>query len=826
MPKIFENIKNIFKNISNKILKKKIPQKEGIESSKSSNGTNNSLDQEKSKSTKPKFEFRQIFSAIKNFPKYLWSHKILLILTLAGITLLSIVIILSSKPSDKETVISEGTQTVQNFVISIPSGAFPYEKSFRVKIPPQQSLQSILNTGNFVSQIYEIIPSDERYDMATLPITLRYYFPSSLIGSNDANSLSFAAITSDGKAYNIIPGSYIGKDENGYYVESNLFVIPRWIGVVSTPGQTLKTGILEIYKTISAEPTLLIVPGSDPGFSGYFESTKVSGISLWQSVFKNRSILIYKYPLNEVRSYNYTTLFNSFKNANPLPSAIIFEAERLAEQLKKYSNIQFDILAHEIGGLIVYYCLSKHPEIKNVRKVAYISTPFYGTNIADPRLAVSIYPAKPSAAETLYNIPQSIIASMQSYLKSYIEGVNIYYSDLIPNSEFLKSMRYLPYRTDIETTAYMGNTPPMSIDVTSSLLERLYPELVLNLGDGVVSKNSARMPYMTLKIFNGSWNNFYVSDEFIQELKQFFEYKLPELPSYKDDTFSEKVTSEKEKVFERFLSAEQVQQFQVDEWKITDNPYIKFIQTLPFTGNQIAVYGGIIYTADEKGLYVSGTKVWDESILNLKETIDGISYTTQTKIFYRKLADAISYNSTSADDSLATKDFAIFAKPRPNERVDFVDETGNLIITLRGVYGKVIYDGNEIILMTNREIYRYFYGIKYTAPIGLYKSYDLTYAIVVDDYIIATTRAYGLLVFNRAGNYAYTGEGWIGNLKLYKSGKYIVAVGDNFITLIDFEAKKIDRFVENVPGVVYDASVWEDKLYIMTSEGVLLYKIG
>jgi len=123
-------------------------------------------------------------------------------------------------------------------------------------------------------------------------------------------------------------------------------------------------------------------------------------------------------------------------------------------------------------------------------------------------------------------------------------------------------------------------------------------------------------------------------------------------------------------------------------------------------------------------------------------------------------------------------------------------------------------------------LYRYYYGIKYTAPIGLNQTYDMTYAIVIDDYVLAVTRAYGLLLFDRTGKYAYTGEGWIGNLGMYKSGKYVVAVGDGFITLIDFENRSIDRIVESVSGTVYDAAVWENNLYLMTSNGVLVYKIG
>ncbi|HPT59071.1 MAG TPA: hypothetical protein PKW84_03370 [Fervidobacterium sp.] len=770
--------------------------------------------------------FKDIGKKIIELPVKLWRRRVLFFIVVGIVAFLVALPFIIGGDKTVETTITEGTGTVQNLVVSIPISAFPYEKSFKVRVASKALSAQILSSGDFVSEIYELIPSDGRYNMATLPINVKYYFPSNLVGSNDSNAIAFASISSDGKVHSIIPGSSIGKDDKGYYVEANFFVVPKLIGVVSTPGQVLQTGIRLAYDFTSAKPALLIVPGSDANFSGYFTSAKITGISLWQSVFSDRSIYVYEYPLTKTRSFNYTEALRKFKEANPVPSEIIFESERLAQELIQHKETQFDILTHEIGGLIVYYCLSTHPEIKNVRKVAYVSVPFYGTNVADPRLATNIYDSKPDAAGTLYNLPDSMMLNLQSYLKSYIEAVNDYYDDILSNSEFLNKLKYLPYRTDVNVMAYMGNMPPLSIDLSSSLLERLYPEMVLNTGDGVVSRTASRLPYMTLKIFNGSWNNFYSTDQFIQEIKTFFNYEIPEVPTYKDDTFTESVKSDAEKVFESFMTSGSAEQFHVQEWKIDDNPHITFIQSYRYPGTQIAVYGNVVYTADSNGLYVGGVKVWEESINNLKETVDGISYGTQTKTFYRKLADTTSYTQVPADDYLATKDFAIFAKPRANNYVDFIDENGNLIVSLSGIYGSVIYDGSEIIFLTNRELYRYYYGIKYTAPIGLNQTYDMTYAIVIDDYVLAVTRAYGLLLFDRTGKYAYTGEGWIGNLGMYKSGKYVVAVGDGFITLIDFENRSIDRIVESVSGTVYDAAVWENNLYLMTSNGVLVYKIG
>ncbi|ODN31339.1 hypothetical protein [Fervidobacterium thailandense] len=755
----------------------------------------------------------------------LWRRKVLFFTVVATITALIAGISLLSRGKNPQTELTEGVGMVENLVISIPPNAFPFAKSFTVRIAPRAVSESLKSLGNFVGNIFELVPSDGRYDMAAVPINVKYYFPSTLIGSNDANSVALASVSPDGKTFSVIPGSAINRDSRGYYVEANFFVIPKWLGVVVTPAKVLQTGLRPVREVISAEPSLLIVPGSDPNFGGAFESGKVTTVSIWQAAFPNRSIYVYRYPLTETRSFNYTQSLNEFKANTPLPSEIIFEAERLAQFLKQRSNVEFDILAHEIGGLITYYCLATHPEIKNVRRVAYLSVPFYGTNVADPRLSLSLYPTKPESGELLYKIPASVFSNLKAYLKSYIESINSYYDDICPESQVLTKLRFLPYRTDVETVAYMGNTPPLSIDVTGSMLEKFYPELVLNTGDGVVTRSSARLPYMTLKIFNGSWNTFYSTDEFVEEIKRFFRYDVPPVPAFTDDTFAERVKDEREKILERFLGTGEKFTFYTQQWELSDNPKLKFLQSLNYPGRQIAVFGNVIYTADEKGLYIGGTKMFEETVFNLKETIDGVSYGTVNKVMYRKLTEVLTYNQMPADDYIATKDFAIFARPRPNDWIEFVDENGNLITRLRGVYGRVIYDGEEILLLTNREVYRYYYGMKYTAPLGLRQSYDMTYAVVVGDYILATTRAYGLLIFDKAGNYAYVGEGWIGNLGLYKSKNYVLAVGDSFVTVIDIQNRRIDRIVEDVPGIVYDATVSEDLLYIQTSEGLLIYRI-
>ncbi len=765
------------------------------------------------------------FEKAKSIFQSLVRRKVLLFSLIVVVALLIATPVLFNtlKQKQNEVEIATGEMTLGNVRFVIPDGAFPYQKKLRIKTVPRNTLDQSLLT-NVVSEVYEVIPSDGLYDMAITPMRVKFYFLSSLIGSDSANNLSIAVISKSSKTVSILPGCNISRDSYGYYVEASLLSVPEMVTLVALPGKREKIGVQEVYRTISAKPSLLIVPGSDPNFAGYFESPSTSPLTTWQNIFPDRSIYVFLYPLTEPRSYNYTRAMQKFVENDPNQSVIAFEAERLKDFLLQNSDRQFDILAHEIGGLITYYTLAKYPQIKNVRKVVYLSTPFYGTNAADPRSVSVVYNKDALAISQVYALSSTTVSRMQSFLKSYIDSINIYYHEIVPNSSFLSDLKFLPYRLDLDTVAFCGKTPPLSIDVTGSYFEKLFPELALNVGDGIVTRSTARLPYMKLYIVNGSAFDYYNSQDFIEEIKKILDYKIPQVPAYTDDKFRE-AASATERALERFIETAKRLTFTTGTWTLGRNPYLTFIQTLPYPGYEIATHGSLIYTSDRSALYVGGTKLFDGNVRDLKESIDGISYRIENKVIYRRFSELSTFDYLDSDDFLATRDYAIFARPRPNNRIQFVDSYGNTIVELRGVYGKIIYTNNEIILLTNMELYRYFYGIRYKVPTGPGILFDLTYATVIDDYIYATTRNLGLLVFDREGNYAYVGEGWIGNKSLHYVNELLIAVGDGFITVIDPKNRRIDGIVQDLDAIVYDTALIGNKVLLLTSKGLLLYQI-
>lgn len=792
--------------------------------------------------------------AIRKIILSLLKRRVLLVITLTGLVAGLVFLFLARGHlggGAVETEVVLGRATVGNLEIFLDPGTFATRKTLRIRAVRGREAASLRQIGSFDGEFYELIPSDGNYDMPSNPLRVRYYIPN----YSEGLYWTFASIDPDAQTYNLLPGGFIRRDRNrGFYIESYLFVLPRWLGVTTVAGKTVRSGFEKVRELVTDEPALLVVPGSDLNFAGIVELGKISSAPLWERIFPKRSIFVYRYPLAEVRPRNYVEQYESFTTSG-FRNEITYHAEQVANFLRssmvEKPELQFDILAHEIGGLIVYYCLAKHRDITNVRRVAYLSVPFLGTNLANTALVSKIYGTEVEFAEPIYRTSATTFSNLRIYLKSYLETVGAYYSDLAPRSEFTREVEMLKdpqmsSRLGRSVAVYMGSSGPLSIDVSGSALEDLFPELTANRGDGLVTVDSASFPFTSpdvppaevVKTFPGAWNSFYTSKEFVDELVQFFKYEPPELPDFTNDQFAERAGDSIQKSLERFVGLEEGVRFKVSEWKLSDNPKLSFVGRLEIPGTQIAVLGNVVYTADETGLYVGGSKIWEGPIRNLKTSEDGVSYGTMDRVIFRKLTETVEYEVQRADDYLALRRFAVFAVPKANNWYEFTDERGNLLARLWGTYSKVLYDGDEIIFLTNRELYRLQYGIKYRAPLPKVRtkpsgeeeivdprSYDMTYAIGVEDLIVATTRAYGLLVFDKSGNFFYTGEGWVGNLGLYQVGKYVIAVGSNFVTVVDVEKREIDRIVQNIRAMVYDAAISGDKLYLMTNEGVLIYQI-
>ncbi|ABR30004.1 hypothetical protein SU69_00695 [Thermosipho melanesiensis] len=758
--------------------------------------------------------------------KSIYKRKVLLFLSVIVVVIvvsLSILLTQFLKNKSQIEINSQQEMTiVKNLYINIPKGAFPYEKSFNLNPLTPETAPTLFENAPFIDTVYDVIPKDGKKDFAYIPLTFRYYFPADYFYGIDYNNVALAYIPEDGSAYRIFPGSYIGKDEKGYFVEAQSFHSSK-VGIVALNPKKQELGIKVLVEKLTPKPSILVVPGTDRNFKGYFKSDDTPDLNFWSVVFSDRTIMIYNYPLYEVRSKLYKDMVDDYFKRSELKSYIEFEAERLASELKRFKNFKFDIVAQDIGGLIVAYCLVLHPEISNVRNIAFVSVPFRGTNVANPVYFGSLLYGKSSdALSKIYNLDSNVISSLQTHIYTFIETINTYWSEILPDSKVLEKLVDLSKKNNVKMVSFMGTKPPFGVDVKGSTLEKFYPELVKGTGDGVVSVTSAKLKDMELVQIDGDAYTFYSSNDFVEKLKQLFEFGEIKIPEYKDDNYREYVSkTEKEK--EVYLS--KLRPYRFDGAKISDSIIVDFEKKLDFPGNQIAIFKSVIYTGGPDGLYGNGTKLLEGPIFNLKRSFGGVSFRTPNEIYFYSPAIKKKYNVVYVTDFLATQE-GVYTANNAGEIVSFWDPSGNKIIDLKGQYGRIKVVDNYLIMFTNKQIYIPKLELLLNVPEFENKGIDISDVIIYRNEVLAVTRSYGFLFYDigsTTGN--YIGEGWIGNISISRVGNYLLTVGKNFITIIDIPERRVLRIIEKLDTEVLSTEVDDEYLYLVTKTGILKYKV-
>ncbi|WP_126993799.1 hypothetical protein [Thermosipho globiformans] len=770
---------------------------------------------------KEKLKLNKVIEFLKSFYK----RKVLFILTISIVVIAVALSILLSRILSKNAIEIKPNQEItiiENLHVNIPKGAFPYEKKFNLIPLTKDSNPEIFSSAPFIDVVYDVKAADGKTDFSYVPMTFRYYFPAKYFLGIDYNNVALAYIPDDGSAFRVFPGCYIGYDEKGYFVEAKSFHSSK-IGVVALTPKKQELGIKVLVEKLSPEPAILIVPGTDRNFKGYFKSDESSDLNFWSVAFSNRTIMLYNYPLYEVRSKLYQDMVTDYFKRSELKSYIEFEAERLATELKRFKNFKFDIVAQDIGGLIVTYTLLLHPEIDNIRRIAFVSVPFKGTNISNPVYFASLlYGKNPSALSKVYNLDDNVISSVQTHIFTYLETVNTYWNEILPNSRLLKKFEKFKFPDSVKVVSFMGTRPPLGIDITGSGLAKFYPELIKGQGDGIVSVDSAALDGVQLVQIDGDAYTFYSKSEFIEKLKEFFTFDEIKVPEYKDDTYREYV-SQTEKEKEVYLS--KLIPYRFSGATISDSIVVEPEEKLDYPGNQIAIYKSVVYTGGPDGLFANGTKLMDGPILNLKETFDGVSFRTANEIYFYSPAIKKKYNIVYVSDFLATAE-GVYTAVQAGEMISFWDPRGNKIVDLKGQYGRIKVDNNYLIFYTNKQIYVPKLELLLNVPDLENKSIDISDAIIYKNEVLSVTRSYGFLFFDigtTEGN--YVGEGWIGNIKIHHVANYFLTIGKNFITIIDIPERRVLKIIEKLDFDVINSATDGKYLYLVSKDGIYKYKV-
>jgi len=473
-------------------------------------------------------------------------YKILLFIIVIAIVILVFSLIFQNIfwPSNKITPSSTNIQIV------VPDFSFSSKKNIDIKVVDRSSseYQELINYKNFYGEIYKITFSDESNESSILPITVRYRIPKdNYFGDNFVN-FSLAYITQDDPpVISEFSGEKIVKIEDEYYIEAQTFQITKvnYIGLFIESPQESSSGLKVIKESPpTLEPDIILIPGTDLNFLGKVMNIPENGYpqSFWSSLFPNRTIWSYNYPLTSTRSKNYNDSFVSFVERTGINSYIEFEGRRLAQELSRFPNKKFDIIAHGIGGLIARYALESSQTIQNVENLVLISTPNKGSNLANPLFFNLLFGKNTEILSQYFNVEDSTILKITLQISSYLDQINSYYEDLIPDSEFLNKLNSFGIRNDIRYLSVIGNNPEIEEDLSNKYISRLYPEFVQGKGDGIVSVDSANLEGIEKTYYSKkSFYEIYNDPDVLKEIVNFLEESVPSysVEPFKDDNFVE-----------------------------------------------------------------------------------------------------------------------------------------------------------------------------------------------------------------------------------------------------------------------------------------------
>ncbi|WP_041075459.1 lipase family protein [Thermotoga caldifontis] len=769
----------------------------------------------------------------------------LLLITLLAALAFFVSLMLWRFYSTRPKIVKKGEETAVPLTVVVPDGSYSTQKAFAVKRVSRDSLSPTI-ANIFVGDLYEVSPSDGVDEFAMKPIRIVYRLPKDLYLGADYANVRLAYIPDPKQPiYRVFGGTNMGFDDRGAYIEAHAFHTSI-VGLIADVPEKQKLGLqLLIERERTIEPVLLLIPDVDRGFLGFVNSSQAT--NFWIELFPDRTIMYYEYPLAGTRSVSYMNSFRSFAQRN-MPSYLLFEAEKLAMELVRLKNFEFDIVAHGVGAIIARLAVELHPEVKNVRSLILVSPPNRGTNVVNPLYyGALLYRKDSQVVANNFGLDRFVVDAMKSHLLHYLEALGPVYSEILTGSDLLKKLDKT-VRKDVRYLVAVGNSPPASIDVAGTQLEIFYPELVKGKGDGVVSHESATIEGADKIVLNGSFFDCYLDPAFHAKLKDFLAQTRVEIPSYREETYPERApqAQQTERIVKPATETKSPTQVETKgegtvqsrvslPVRFERSQLLTKLETLNLKGARSIHFAlGKLFYVLEDGLYSDGKRVQPGTIRYVHVLNDGISFVANDRLYRfsgSKVTDLGRIDLAGVEDVLAT-DGGIFALLRSNESLVLARwENGwKQVQILSGVYGKFI-DGSPLLLMTNREIYDFSAGnlrkLLDSSKIKIEgRSVDFKSCLMASDLLFVGLRGYSLLVYNlRTGTYTWGAEGWIDPEVFLSLKNTVLIAGTSTIFAFDLQRLSLrssyQSFSERMNAITTDG----EKLYVLTESRVEVYKL-
>ncbi len=595
---------------------------------------------------------------------------------------------------------------LDRFRIEIPRGAFSRPRDLKiVRLSPEEKNRL---APQLLGDVYRVVFLDGAEEFSLKPIRLKYYVDRKYVQGANYNNLAIAQLSNEG-GFRVLSGSMIGRDEKGYFVEAYTYHLTAF-GVILKKSSFQEHGLKILREAIgSPAPALLVIPGEDPTFEG-----QIGEKNVWEEVFQDRTVAVYKYALYDSRSFVYSEMFREFVQREGRRSFIDFEADFLARELEKYERYEFDIIAHGTGGLIVLRALQRNPNVKNVRRVVLFSTPVGGTNLVNPLYFSSVFFGKdPKLLEEVFGLDWGRLKMLSLHVYNLIETLGEVATEVLPGSQIVRELEKFD-RTDIKIFSICGNTPPYDLNVEGTELERFYPEMVAGKGDGFVSVERCKIG--STFIFQGSFYDIYLRKENVERVLQLLSYEVANFPGFKDDSYLERLGRENPERFTLVVpktsKETEARRNETSVFKIFRSNFLKKTTDLNlFSYKQGAVLGETVFIVSDEGLMRWNDLILKGSVSFLKKNSDHITFVSGEEVFsidevgIRKTGLTVRIGYVPAD-VLALKEGILVSRIAPggirysvlrrNEEFPVTTSVGSRVQT------KV--SGDRILLLSEKEL--------------------------------------------------------------------------------------------------------------------------
>ncbi|MGM0639845.1 MAG: esterase/lipase family protein [Thermotogota bacterium] len=773
--------------------------------------------------------------------RYKINKKILLIISGVVVLIIASFIFIPMIFDSQEAPDQKRTKELE---VIIPENAYNGDKRFDIEEVPNDSIeyQNLSSMANFHGKIFSIEPVDGVEESSLLPMKIRYKIPDDLyFGDNFTNfSLAYAS-NSEPPVISEFSGAKIIEVDNSYYIEADTFHFSKIGLIVKSPKESdygLKT-LTE--KPSTFKPDVLLVPGTDINFIGYLSNTNTSdnpyGSNFWSVLFEERTLWQYNYPIVNTRSKTYYDSYQGFLMRTGSKSYIEFEAKRLAQELKRLPNREFDIIAHGVGGLIARYAIESDENINNVKNIVLISTPNKGTNLANPLFFNLIYGKPTDILIENLNVNEEASFNIKYNTNFFLEQINNYYSDLIPNSEFLNKLNSFGLREDINYITIAGENSGINMDLSESSISRLYPEFINGKADGIVTVNSSLMNEANTKLlYDYKFYDIYSKPEVLDNIKKILEDTLefPEIREFEDDDFIEtyeQLRSSQEKNDSTQSQTDSDVDTESNDFNLPIN-YSEFsliedistVKDLEYNNPKLDSFDGKLLIKNDSGIYdINGNILLNTDIINSYKYKDRYIVTAKDGIY---VLDEDSNNFIKVEDGLIESDEAYYLSEYGILRVfhnndyssvyldkEILSNNSRMVeIEENNGINYVVLE-NRISVLSENTLNDYILKDDIINATGISFDSIRDVEIINNDFYISTTDYKLIYVKGNRSFYQVIGNGDVGKKTLINKNGILYVFGEDTITYIDIENKNFpgnyQRFdEENIDYIINNETIY------------------